>query len=207
MILLSHIIGIFLSILDVSLHLQSQSATKLRFAADLFGHRVLLTNLITPAFLNAMWAYYGPVVESPRFSHIIPVIKSLNWLKVKQRIEHKLLSVTFKVFTTSQPTYLFKLVSVQSSHSTQSSSAVTISRSFTSPSLKITNRSFRHAAPRFWNKLHSFREPYPHHGRSHSHYPTQVESTLSSPTLSPSITPSLFHSRHKTHLFLESFPL
>jgi len=40
-----------------------------------------------------------------------------------------------------------------------------------------------------WNKLpHSFREPHPHPGLSHSHYPTQVGSTLSSPPLSPSIT-------------------
>ena len=44
-----------------------------------------------------------------------------------------------------------------------------------------------------FNKLpHFFREPHPHPGLSPSHYPTQVGSTLSSPPLSPSITPSLF---------------
>ena len=37
-------------------------------------------------------------------------------------------------------------------------------------------------------------------------YATQVGSTLSSPPLSLSITPSLFHYRLKTHLFLKSFP-
>jgi len=58
---------------------------------------------------------------------------------------------------------------------------------------KITNRSFQHAAPRLWNKLpRSFREPHPHSGLSPSHNPTQIGSTLSSPRLSPSITPSLF---------------
>ena len=31
-------------------------------------------------------------IDSPRFSHIIPVLKSLQWLKVKERIEYKLLS-------------------------------------------------------------------------------------------------------------------
>jgi len=45
------------------------------------------------------------VVKSPGFSHITPVIKSLHWLKVKERIEYKLLSVTYKVLTTSQPTF------------------------------------------------------------------------------------------------------
>jgi len=71
------------------------------------------------------------------------------------------------VLTTSQPTYLFKLVSAQSPWTTRSSSVVTISRPTTSSSLKITNRSFQHAAPRLWNKLpHSFDEPHPHLGLS-----------------------------------------
>jgi len=145
-------------------------------------------------------------VYIPRFSHITPVIKSLHWLKVKESIEYKLLSLTYKVLTTSQPTYLSKLVTVQSPRSTRSSSVVTISRPPTSSSLKITNRFFQHAAPRLWNKLpHSFREPHPHPGFSPSHYPTQVGSTLSSSPLSPSITPSLFHSRLKTHFLLKSF--
>ena len=77
------------------------------------------------------------VVKFPRFSHITPVIKSLHWLNVKERIEYKLLSLTFKVFTTSQPTYLSKLVTVQSPRSTRSSSVVTISRPPNSSYLKI----------------------------------------------------------------------
>jgi len=90
-------------------------------------------------------------------------IKSLHWLKVNERIEYKLLSVTYKVVATSQPMYLFKSVSVQFPRSTRSSSVVTISRPPTSSSLKITNRYFQHAAPHLWNNKfpHSFREPYP----------------------------------------------
>jgi len=147
------------------------------------------------------------VVKSPRFSHITPVIKSLHWLKIKERIEYKLLSLTYKVLTTSQPTYLSKLVTVQTPRCTRSSSVVTISRPPTSSFLKITNRTFQHAVPHLWNKLsHSFRDPHSHPGLSPSHYPTQVGSTLLSLPLSPSITPCLFHSRLKTHLFLKSFP-
>ena len=93
----------------------------------------------------------------------------------QERIEYKLLSLTYKVLTTSQPTYLSKLVTVQSLRSTRSSSVVTISRPPTSSSLKITNRSFQ---PRLWNKLlHSFRQPHPHPDLSLSHYPTQVGTT------------------------------
>ena len=47
--------------------------------------------------------------------HIIitPILKSLHWLKVNERIEYILLSVTYKVLTTSQPSYLNNLISVQ----------------------------------------------------------------------------------------------
>jgi len=108
------------------------------------------------------------VVKSPRFSQITPVIKSLHWLKVKERIEYKLLSLS--LLTTSKPTYLSKLVTVQSPRCTRS-------RPPTSSFLKITNRSFQHAAPRLWNKLaHPFREPRPHPGLSPSRYTTQVGS-------------------------------
>jgi len=34
------------------------------------------------------------VIKSPRFLHITPVIKSLHWLKVKERIKYKLLSLS-----------------------------------------------------------------------------------------------------------------
>jgi len=104
-----------------------------------------------------------------------------------------LLMLTYKVLTTSQPTYLSKLVTAQFPRSTRSSSVVTISRPPTSSSLEIADRSFQHTAPRLWNKLpHSSREPHPHPGLLPCHYSTQVGSTLSSPPLSPSITPSFF---------------
>jgi len=106
------------------------------------------------------------------------------------------ISLTYKVLTTSQPTYLHKLVSLQSPRSTRSLSVVIISRPPTSLTLKITNHSFQHAASHLWNKLpHSFREPHPHPGLSPTHHHTHVRSTLSSPPFSLSITPFLFHSK------------
>jgi len=46
------------------------------------------------------------VVKAPKSSHITPILKSLHWLKVNERIEYKLLSLSYKVLTTSQPSYL-----------------------------------------------------------------------------------------------------
>jgi len=47
-------------------------------------------------------------------SHITPSwdLCSLHWLKINERIEYKLLSFTYKVFTTSQPDYLHNLFSL-----------------------------------------------------------------------------------------------
>jgi len=138
------------------------------------------------------------VVKSPRFSHVISVIKSLHWLKVNERIEYKLHSLTYKVLATSQPTYLSKLVTVQSPRSTRSSSVVTICRPPTSSPLKITNRSFQHAALFPWASSTSWSFTFS------LHYTSQIHTAVStSVTINHS---SLFHSRLETHFFVKSFP-
>jgi len=79
---------------------------------------------------------------------------------------------------------------------------------FLSSSLQIiNNRSFRYASPYLWNPLpSSFRQPYCVHSPPGSPHPAHITSLQSPPSLSPSITPSTFHSRLKTHLFHKSFP-
>ena len=99
----------------------------------------------------------------------------------------------------TQPSYLHNLISVQPPRCTRTSSVVTLSRPPASSSLKITNRSFRHASPHLWNKLPaSLRQPCLNQSSSPS------SSSLS--PLSSSITPSLFHSKLKAYLFQKSFP-
>ena len=46
------------------------------------------------------------VVKTPKSSLITPILRSLHWLKINERIEYKLLSLTYKVLTPSQPDYL-----------------------------------------------------------------------------------------------------
>jgi len=43
------------------------------------------------------------VANTPKYSYITPVLKSLHWLKIEQRIQYKLISLTCKIVTTSQP--------------------------------------------------------------------------------------------------------
>ena len=131
-----------------------------------------------------------------------------HWLKISEHIEHKLLSLTYKVLTTTQPPYLHHLISVQPPRSTRSSSLVTLARPPTSSSLRITDRSFRYALPCLWNQLpSSLRQPHlsPSVYVLPVHAPTTSSRSVNLP-LSPSITPSLFHSRLKTYLFHKSVP-
>jgi len=76
----------------------------------------------------------------------------------------------------------------------------TLSRSPTS-SLKITNRSFCYASPHLWNQLSvSFRQPCINLSAG-----DVTLSNNSSPTCSPYIMHSLFHSRLKIHFSTNLF--
>ena len=79
------------------------------------------------------------VMKAPKSCHITPILRSLHWLRITERIEYKLLSLTYKVLTTTKPPYLHKLISTQRP---RSSSVVTFARPASSSSLKITDRSF-----------------------------------------------------------------
>jgi len=91
------------------------------------------------------------VVQTPKCCHITPILHSLHWLKINECIEYKLLSLTYKVLTTTQPPYLDNLISVQPARNTRSSYHVTLAQPPTSSSLRITDRSFRYASPCLWN--------------------------------------------------------
>jgi len=134
----------------------------------------------------------SPVTSLPSYA--------LHWPRINECIEYKLLSLTYKVLTTTQPPYLYNLVSVQCPRSTRSSSVVTLARPPSSSSLKITDHSFRYASPCLWNQLPlSLRQP---HSGTSSDSPITSPITSSSfvSQLCSSLTPSLFHSRLKNYL-------
>ena len=49
---------------------------------------------------------------------------TLMTLKIEQRIQYKLIYLTYKILTTSQPTYLRNLISLQTDNNTRSSDVV-----------------------------------------------------------------------------------
>jgi len=82
------------------------------------------------------------VVEAPKTCHITLILRSLHWLKITKRIEYKLLPLTYKVFTTTQPSYLHNLISIQLAHSTRSSAPVTLTCPPTSSTLLTLVHAF-----------------------------------------------------------------
>ena len=68
------------------------------------------------------------VVKAPKTCHITAIQRSLHWLKLTERIEYKLLSLTYKGLTTTEPSYLHNLIFVRHARSTSSSALVTVTR-------------------------------------------------------------------------------
>ena len=137
------------------------------------------------------------VTKTPKFHHITPILKSLHWLKINERIQYKVLSLTYKSLQTGKPCYLRSLLSFTPNRSTRSSSLVTLNRPSNCSRLKITNRSFYHSAPALWNTL-------PPDLRQLSHHHPLSQPICNSPV--SALSCSLFLKKLKTHLFHFSFP-
>jgi len=81
------------------------------------------------------------VTRTPKHHHITPILKSLHWLKIQERIHFKVLSLTYNSLQYSQPKYLRELFIIQPTRSTRSSSCLTLSRPSVTTHLKFSNRA------------------------------------------------------------------
>src|SRR5258706_436071 len=93
------------------------------------------------------------ITKTPKIHHITPILKSLHWLKINERIHYKILSITYKTLQSQQSSYLHSRLLLQTNNITRSSSRITLSRSANSSRLNETTRSFSHHAPVLWNNL------------------------------------------------------
>jgi len=86
------------------------------------------------------------------------VIDRLAWLAwpittlYQQRIEYKVLAITYKTLQSRQLSYLHCLLSVTSNRTTYHSSA-TLKRPSVRSELKVTNKSFTRHSPVLWSSL------------------------------------------------------
>ena len=118
------------------------------------------------------------VLQAPLRQNVHSLLQTLHWLPVEQRINYKLVVLTFKTQQTSSPQYLNKHISLRTSaRNTRSSSVPLLCMPFRRTS--FARRSFSTAPPLTWNSL-----------------PPAV---LNCDSL------STFKSRLKTHLFSTAF--
>jgi len=158
----------------------------------------LITAILSTCTINSLSLNYPissrsrtlapTVVKAPKFCHITCILSCLHWHRITECIEYKLLSLTYKVLTSTLPPYLHNLISVQRLRSTRSTSVVTLARPPLSSSLKITDHSFHYASPCLWNQL----------PLSLCHLHSGTSSSISdSPILSPVTFPFVIH--HSAH--------
>jgi len=135
------------------------------------------------------------ITKTPRFHHISPVLKSLHWLKINQRIEYKIISLTYKALQTQQPKYLRSRLVISNHYNTRSSSVLTLLRPTNISRLKITDRSFSCHAPVLWNSLPlDMRQLMKADSHTFPHHPLLA------------LSHAQFHARLKTFLFHKSYP-
>src|SRR6218665_809722 len=53
------------------------------------------------------------VTKTAKHYHISPVLKKLHWLKIPERIEYKVISLTYNTLQSSQASYLRQLFTIQ----------------------------------------------------------------------------------------------
>jgi hypothetical protein len=95
------------------------------------------------------------VTRTCRKDHITPVLKSLHWLPVRQRVQYKVALLTFKSLHEMSPVYLTELLSpVQQTRTLRSNSQMRLQVPKTKTKT-LGERAFSVCAPQLWNSLPS----------------------------------------------------
>ena len=118
------------------------------------------------------------VLQAPRRSSAQPLLEQLHWPPVRQRLDDKLAVLTYKIRSTSMPSYLSRHIRPRESARHLRSSAAPLLYKPTTRT-RFADRAFRCTAPTVWN-------------------PLAIDTTSSC-----SLT--VFKSKLKTHLFRQTF--
>ena len=92
------------------------------------------------------------VTRCNKYEHITPVLKSLHWLPIEQRIVYKILLLTYKSLHDEVPAHLSELLPIHvSCRQLRSSQSVTLKQ--VKSKSKFSERAFSVCAPALWNTL------------------------------------------------------
>ena len=91
------------------------------------------------------------ILGAPRWSHASQLFRTLHCLPVQQRIEYKVALLTFKVHSTSTPSYLCRLIQDREHGYNLRSATTTLCQPFTTTA--FAKCTFRCSASAVWNSL------------------------------------------------------
>ena len=92
--------------------------------------------------------------NSSKYDHITPILKNLHWLKIKERIDFKILVITFKAVHRKEPKYLHDLLVTR--HNNIKNLRSNEKNYLFTPKWKLKScgyRRFSVAAPNLWNSV------------------------------------------------------
>ena len=90
------------------------------------------------------------VTETKKFDHITPVLKNLHWLPIRQRINYKILLLTYKALNGEGPEYLKELLIPAAG---LRSKEKLLLKTASTKLVTYGDRAFSAAAPKLWNSL------------------------------------------------------
>lgn len=124
--------------------------SKLSFCLTLYGN--MPSSTVIKKLQNVQNLAARIVTKTPKYAHITPVLKQLNWLPIKNLIEYRLLLVVYKALDKNSPEYLNDLLKIYNPPRSLRSE----NQKLLTPVLSKTNkaaRAFCAIGPDLWNKL------------------------------------------------------
>jgi len=91
------------------------------------------------------------VLEASRRSHASPLLRTLHWLPVQQRINYKVALLTFEVRSTSTPSYLRRLIQDREHGRDLRLTTTTLCQPSTTTT--FAKRAYQCSPPTVWNSL------------------------------------------------------
>ena len=93
------------------------------------------------------------VTGTKRHEHMRPILYKLHWLPIRERIQYKLMLITYKALNNLAPAYISDLLHPLSHTRTLRSSSKKDLKVPRANSVTYGDRCFSTAAPKLWNKL------------------------------------------------------
>jgi hypothetical protein len=90
---------------------------------------------------------------TPPSNNITPILKELHWLPIEQRIEYKIILLTFKAMHGAAPQYILDMLKPKPTPRALRSSDANLLAVPTTRTKTYGDRAFSASAPKLWNKL------------------------------------------------------